>query len=80
MTTKKQDPTSILIKSYFENNDFSDQTSSHWRKYGNLQKIQKIGGSKKTRITFNDDEVKTANSKETLEYTLDLIKQDQLVS
>ena len=35
---------------------------------------------KKTRITFNDDEVKTANSKETLEYTLDLIKQDQLVS
>ena len=36
--------------------------------------------SLKTRITFNDDEVKTANSKETLEYTLDLIKQDQLVS
>lgn len=35
---------------------------------------------KKTRITFNDDEVKNANSKETLKYTLNLIKQDQLVS
>ena len=35
---------------------------------------------KKTRITFNDEEVKNANSKETLKLTLDLIKQDQSVS
>jgi len=58
LTTKKQDPTSILIKSYFENNDFSDQTSSHWRKYGNLQKIQKTNGTYHLRgIGFGNNEV-----------------------
>lgn len=58
MTVKNQDPVSILIKSYYENNDLSDQTSSHWRKYGNFQKIKKIDGALILRgIGFGNNEV-----------------------
>ena len=58
MTVKKQDPISILTKIYYENNDFSDQTSSHWRRYGNFQKIKKIDGALHLKgIGFGNNEV-----------------------
>ena len=58
MSSIKQDPISILIKSYYENNNFSDQTSSHWRKLGKYQKIKNINGVFKLKgIGFGSNEV-----------------------
>ena len=44
MTFEKQDPILFLIENYYENNNFSDETSSHWREFGKFQKIKKING------------------------------------
>ena len=40
MTFKNQDPILFLIKNYYEKNNFSDETSSHWKKFGKFQKIK----------------------------------------
>ena len=44
MTLEKQDPILFFIENYYENNNFSDETSSHWREFGKFQKIKKING------------------------------------
>ena len=41
---KKQDPILFLIENYYENNNFSDETSSYWREFGKFQTIKKING------------------------------------
>ena len=44
MTFKKQDPILFLIENYYENNNFSEETSSHWKKFGQFSKIKKVNG------------------------------------
>lgn len=55
----KEDPTLFLIKSYYENNKFSDETSSHWKKFGKFQKIKKINDDYVLRgIGFGNNEIR----------------------
>ncbi len=50
-----QDSISILFNDYYNRSDFSRQTSSHWRKYGSLQKIKKSNdGWKLEGLGFGD--------------------------
>ena len=44
MSFKRQDPILFLIENYYENNNFSEETSSHWKKFGKFSKIKKING------------------------------------
>ena len=57
MSSIKQDPISILIKTYYEYKNLSDQTSSHWRKLGKFQKIKYINGDLSLKgIGFGNNE------------------------
>ena len=52
---KNQDLTSILYNEYYARSIFSKQTSSHWRKFGLLQKVKKLNtGLKLEGVGFGD--------------------------